>query len=210
MIGDMLILVRTNESLKEELLKKGFPPNATIQYENELRKWLTIDAHLYIDLLFDAADKEAQETYPHLNGKPVLINCVAYTLKELNLSKNVIRLNGWPTLLQGKIAEIACLDEAFAKATMETLGWTYQLYADVIGFPTARVIATIVNEAYYAEKEGVADRKAIDTAMKLGTNYPFGPFEWADRIGLKNICDLLKSLPNEFDKYQLADNLSAS
>jgi 3-hydroxybutyryl-CoA dehydrogenase len=210
MIADMLIIVRTNEDLKEELLKKGLPENARVQYENELRQWPAIDADLYIDLLFDAADKTTHELYDKLNGKPVLINCVAYTLKELGLPKNVIRLNGWPTLLQGKIAEIACLDEAFARAIMETLGWTYQLYADVIGFPTARVIATIVNEAYFAEKEQVADRKAIDTAMKLGTNYPFGPFEWADRIGLKNICDLMNRLRNAFDKYQLVDNLNAS
>ena len=31
-------------------------------------------------------------------------------------------------------------------------------------------------------------------AMKLGTNYPYGPFEWADKIGLENVCELLKAV----------------
>ncbi len=206
----MLIIVRTNEPLKAELLRKGLPADATIQYMNDLSAWLGTDAHLYIDLLFDAQDKMSHSMYSQLNGKPVLINSVAYTLKELELPKNVIRLNAWPTLLQNQIAEIACVDTEFAEETMQLLGWTYQLYADVIGFPTARVIATIVNEAYFAEGQQVADKNAIDIAMKLGTNYPYGPFEWADRIGLKNIYDLLNRLSHEFDKYQLASNLSAS
>lgn len=206
----MLIIVRTNEQLKEELLNKGLPTHATIEYMDDLLAWSATDAQLYIDLLFDAAHKEGHVVYGQLSGKPVLINCVAHRLQELDMPKNVIRLNGWPTLLQNKITEIACLDEAFAIETMQLLGWTYQVYADVIGFPTARVIATIVNEAYFAEGEKVADKNAIDIAMKLGTNYPFGPFEWSERIGLKNIYDLLNRLSHEFDKYQLAQNLTAS
>ena len=56
------------------------------------------------------------------------------------------------------------------------------------------MISLIVNEAYLAFEEGVSSREDIDIAMKLGTNYPYGPFEWGKRIGLKEIYDLLNTL----------------
>ena len=48
----------------------------------------------------------------------------------------------------------------------------------------ARILATIVNEAASAVADGVAAPEAIDTAMRLGANYPSGPLEWGERIGL--------------------------
>jgi 3-hydroxybutyryl-CoA dehydrogenase len=57
-----------------------------------------------------------------------------------------------------------------------------------------RILAMIINEAAFALGEGVASAADIDTAMKLGTNYPHGPLEWADRIGLQLVVDVLRSL----------------
>jgi 3-hydroxybutyryl-CoA dehydrogenase len=58
----------------------------------------------------------------------------------------------------------------------------------------ARVLATIVNEAASAVAEGVAAPEAIDTAMRLGTNYPSGPLEWGERIGLDHVIHTLDAL----------------
>jgi 3-hydroxybutyryl-CoA dehydrogenase len=58
----------------------------------------------------------------------------------------------------------------------------------------ARVLATIVNEAASAVAEGVATPGAIDTAMRLGTNYPSGPLEWGERIGLDHVLHTLDAL----------------
>jgi 3-hydroxybutyryl-CoA dehydrogenase len=52
----------------------------------------------------------------------------------------------------------------------------------------------IINEAYYAAQDGIASREDIDKAMRLGTNYPHGPFEWAERIGLSAVYQLIESL----------------
>ena len=52
----------------------------------------------------------------------------------------------------------------------------------------ARLLATIVNEAASAVADGVATPEAIDTAMRLGANYPSGPLEWGERIGLTRWC----------------------
>jgi 3-hydroxybutyryl-CoA dehydrogenase len=57
-----------------------------------------------------------------------------------------------------------------------------------------RVISCIVNEAFLALSEGVATAEDIDEAMKLGANYPKGPFEWAEEIGAPSILQTLDSL----------------
>jgi len=59
---------------------------------------------------------------------------------------------------------------------------------------TGRVIANLVNEAASAVAEGVATPEAIDIAMRLGTNYPSGPLEWGERIGLANVVRTLDAL----------------
>jgi 3-hydroxybutyryl-CoA dehydrogenase len=58
----------------------------------------------------------------------------------------------------------------------------------------ARVLATIVNEAASAVADAVATPAAIDTAMRLGTNYPSGPLEWGERIGLDHVLHTLDAL----------------
>lgn len=58
----------------------------------------------------------------------------------------------------------------------------------------ARVLATIVNEAASAVADAVAEPEAIDTAMRLGTNYPTGPLEWGERIGLDHVLHTLDAL----------------
>jgi 3-hydroxybutyryl-CoA dehydrogenase len=69
---------------------------------------------------------------------------------------------------------------------------------------SARVVAMIVNEAYFALGEAISSKKDIDTAMKLGTNYPFGPFEWSEKVGLKNIYSLLLKLSESSARYAIA------
>lgn len=58
---------------------------------------------------------------------------------------------------------------------------------DYPGFISNRVLMPMINEAIYALMEGVADKEAIDTVMKLGMNHPMGPLTLADFIGL-DVC----------------------
>ena len=55
----------------------------------------------------------------------------------------------------------------------------------------------IINEAFIALREGVSTKEEINTAMKLGTNYPYGPFEWAGKIGIERVNALLDKLDNK-------------
>ncbi len=58
----------------------------------------------------------------------------------------------------------------------------------------ARIVAAIINEAAWAASQDVATTNDIDIALRLGTNYPKGPFEWAAEVGVECIENLLKSL----------------
>ena len=63
-----------------------------------------------------------------------------------------------------------------------------------IGFIYPRVVAMIINEAWWSLEDNLADRDNIDLAMKNGVNYPWGPFEWGEKIGLDKVKTLLNEL----------------
>ena len=65
----------------------------------------------------------------------------------------------------------------------------------------------IINEAYYTLQDKISTKAEIDIAMKLGTNYPHGPFEWSSLIGLKNIYELLTVLSKTDTRYTASDLL---
>ena len=60
-----------------------------------------------------------------------------------------------------------------------------------------RVILAIVNEAFRALGDAVAEESDIDRAMRLGANHPFGPFEWAARTGTHEVVVMLDALSDE-------------
>lgn len=76
--------------------------------------------------------------------------------------------------------------------------WSY----DVPGLVGARTIAMIINEAFFALEENVASEADMNTAMRLGTNYPYGPFEWGRLIGLHHVAELLVFLQKENALYK--------
>jgi 3-hydroxybutyryl-CoA dehydrogenase len=77
---------------------------------------------------------------------------------------------------------------------MQAFGIDYLPVEDRVGMIKPRVIFMIINEACYTLQEGTASIEDIDMAMKLGTNYPFGPFEWCDRIGVTSVFETLAAM----------------
>ena len=57
--------------------------------------------------------------------------------------------------------------------------------------PVARTLAMLVNEAVDLVARGEASAEDVDTAMRLGTNYPRGPIEWGTEIGLDVVAQQL-------------------
>ena len=97
--------------------------------------------------------------------------------------------------------------EATIAETVElsrALGKTPVVVADRPGFVSNRVLLPMINEAAFALMEGVADREAIDTVMKLGMNHPMGPLALADLIGIDVCLDIMEVLHRGFgdSKYR--------
>ncbi|MGI9183084.1 MAG: 3-hydroxybutyryl-CoA dehydrogenase [Longimicrobiaceae bacterium] len=75
---------------------------------------------------------------------------------------------------------------------------------DYPGFVSNRVLMPMINEAVFCLMEGVAEREAIDTVMKLGMNHPMGPLALADLIGLDTCLAIMEVLHQGLgdDKYR--------
>jgi 3-hydroxybutyryl-CoA dehydrogenase len=74
------------------------------------------------------------------------------------------------------------------------LGKTPVEVNDSPGFVSNRILMPMINEACFALMEGVANREAIDTVMKLGMNHPLGPLALADLIGLDVCLNIMEVL----------------
>ena len=65
---------------------------------------------------------------------------------------------------------------------------------DVPGFVANRIGLPAMLEAIRLYEEGVAPAQDIDNAMKLGYNWPMGPLELADLVGLDVLLDSCESI----------------
>jgi 3-hydroxybutyryl-CoA dehydrogenase len=140
-------------------------------------------------------------------AKPVFINSITATLTALNAPSNVLRINGWATFLQRPVWEIAGTIIDSSKGVVEKLHKKIHIIKDEPGLVSAKIIAMMINEAYFALGDEVSSKAEIDIAMKLGTNYPYGPFEWAQKIGIGNIYTLLQKLALTDTRYKPAPKL---
>jgi 3-hydroxybutyryl-CoA dehydrogenase len=86
----------------------------------------------------------------------------------------------------------------------ESLGKTVAEARDYPGFVSNRVLMPMINEAVYCLMEGVAERDAIDTVMRLGMAHPLGPLALADLIGLDTCLAIMQVLHDGLgdDKYR--------
>jgi 3-hydroxybutyryl-CoA dehydrogenase len=162
---------------------------------------------LYLDLDF-VPELERVELLNRLLPSLVMVNAVVPTLREID--GPFVRINGWPGFLERSIHELAVSDEQLAGKVKEVygqLGHAFRFVPDVPGMISSRVLATIINEAYYTWEEKVSTKEEIDIAMRLGTNYPRGPFEWSRLIGLEQVFDLLHVLSRTNARYTPARSL---
>ncbi|MFM9958680.1 MAG: 3-hydroxyacyl-CoA dehydrogenase family protein [Phycisphaerales bacterium] len=86
----------------------------------------------------------------------------------------------------------------------ERMGKTPLKANDRAGFISNRVLMPMINEAFYAWMEGVAEPEAIDGIMKLGCNFPMGPLRLADFIGLDTCAHIMNVLAEGLnnDRYR--------
>ncbi|MCP4330298.1 MAG: 3-hydroxyacyl-CoA dehydrogenase [Alphaproteobacteria bacterium] len=95
---------------------------------------------------------------------------------------------------------------AAAAGLFQALDKDVSVIDDIPGMIVARTVAMLANEAAEAAYQGVANPAAIDLAMVKGLNYPRGPLDWADRVGIEWICGLLSNLATVYgeDRYRVS------
>jgi 3-hydroxybutyryl-CoA dehydrogenase len=95
---------------------------------------------------------------------------------------------------------------AQAPAWLHALGFTPLPVADSPGLVVARTLAMLVNEAADAVQQGVCTPEGADAAMKLGVNYPAGPFEWLKAWGVAGVAGVVQALDAGYrgERYRLS------
>ncbi|MEZ4686930.1 MAG: 3-hydroxyacyl-CoA dehydrogenase family protein [Bacteroidia bacterium] len=171
-------------------------------------QWLNIedelpeDAIIVFDFLLDEAP-DRLEDYEETEGLLVIgggVNFSLFEMVELNFGKGSCQLAGiaaWPGMLSRAVWEVSFLDEASEAAfagLFEKLAVETGVVADRVGMATPRLLSMIINEACFTVQEGTASREDINQAMKLGVNYPGGPFEWLEKFGPARVVNLLNAM----------------
>ncbi len=196
----MRINIRASETQKAILLSKKIDSTVEVIWsENNFA-----EADAYIDLLFE----ENKTVFDSIKNKPVIVNAVIKTAN--NLPSNYCRINAWNTFLDKEKIEASTLNielKQIFENILNKLGYQCFFVDDIVGMIATRGIAMIINEAYFGLEDEISTKEQIDIAMKLGTNYPYGPFEWAEKIGLKKILNLLNELYKTDERYKPCDLL---
>jgi 3-hydroxybutyryl-CoA dehydrogenase len=191
----MKFVVLANDDQWEILI--GTNPNAAWKRVTDINELLNQkDASAYFNLQIDSCNEDYSSIEPF-----IFINSVTQTLAEIKGSNHVIRMNAWQGFLDKEIWELSGDITPKVSAVLEYLQKKYIALPDEPGFVSARIIAMIINEAYFAKSEKLSSDAEIDIALKLGTSYPYGPFEWSKLIGLKNVYELLEKLAKTDERY---------
>ena len=189
-------------NLEELKAKFGEGHHYTLEGEHRQAERFVLGSDLVFDFILDE-DPFQIEIYQDKVNANIFINTAKISLAELaNLAghetkASLFGFNGLPTFLNRDVLEVSVLhvtDKEKLASLCNTLNTNFLLVDDRVGLITPRVVCMIINEAYYTVQEGTATREDIDIAMKLGTNYPYGPFEWCTRIGIKHVYELLEAV----------------
>ncbi|GAA3122599.1 3-hydroxyacyl-CoA dehydrogenase [Streptomyces echinatus] len=100
--------------------------------------------------------------------------------------------------------------QTLAEATglFQALGKDVSVIGDVPGMIVARTVARIIDLAHDAVAKGVATEEDIDTAMRLGVNYPLGPFRWDRGLGREFAFDVLDEMHERDPSGRYAPSLA--
>lgn len=124
------------------------------------------------------------------NTSSISVTEIASKTKRPELVAGMHFMNPVPlmTLVEG-IRGMQTSDACFktVRGVAEKMGKVFIEAKDAPGFAVNRILMPMINEGFFALQEGLASPKDIDTGLKLGCNFPMGPLELADFVGI-DIC----------------------
>lgn len=202
----MNILIIGDKERQREMAQKAWPEGVSLIYRDNMPAAGDLASASVIFLLLDEFAPE--QCLPGTDAL-IFVHAVSKPTAMLPEHAGLIRINAWPGALSRPLLELAApaSRRQRAEAFLTLTGWSWEWVSDEAGMVTPRVISMIINEACYAVADGVSSPAEIDTAMKLGTGYPFGPFEWSRKIGSENIVSLLEQLADTDERYRPAPGM---
>jgi 3-hydroxybutyryl-CoA dehydrogenase len=121
-----------------------------------------------------------------------------------------------PTIADKPLVEIA--PTVFSPAAtvqvvvtfFRSIGKEIELVQDRIGMVFPRILCQMINETAFALQEEVSTPQDLDLAMTVAANYPVGPIAWAEKIGLAQVCAVLRALQRDLgeDRTRIAPLLT--
>ncbi len=203
--------------------------NSAITYVQDTKSCNEFD--VFIDLNFDEYPKRIAEyaNFNHilflLSSNLISIDQAIFDAQIHHPPKNIAGFCAFPHLIERNTLEICMPNSINQQVDFQqekymqrfnsigiTLGYEkMQWVKPRTGLVTARVLCMIINEAYNTVQEGTANKHDINIAMKLGTNYPKGPFEYVELFGIDLIYKQLESLfeDTKEERYKICSLLKS-
>ncbi len=145
------------------------------------------------------------------DGRPAGLVAASERVPDLALHDLPVTADAAPgTALAWSAARVSSPQwQAQAPQWLAAAGWSPQRLADAPGLVVARTLAMVINEAADAVQQGVCTPEAADAAMKLGVNYPAGPFEWLAAWDAREVVRLLDHLDQQCrgERYRVSPEL---
>jgi 3-hydroxybutyryl-CoA dehydrogenase len=141
---------------------------------------------------------------------PILSSAITVTATEQSTwiagNHRLVGIAALPSLLEKPLLEVAptiyspkeTLDAV--SHFLQTLHKQIEIVQDRVGMVLPRILCQMINEAVFAVTEEIALPQDIDMALKLGMNFPLGPIEWADRIGIKQVFAVINALHHDLQE----------
>ncbi|CAN5134642.1 hypothetical protein BH09BAC3_BH09BAC3_28400 [soil metagenome] len=211
-----IVIIGGASQLKEAQSKFGDAHHYSLFPDHQSTEPILKNADVVFDFLIGDSPSQVN-LYKPFHSLVVFLDATHLSLSSLNIKDFKCILFGFcglATFLNREILEVSLQSrdqEQELKRICKTLNTSFLVVADKVGLVTPRVICMIINEAYYTVEQGTAMKEDIDKAMKLGTNYPFGPFEWCEKIGKRSVATFLESLHRSTgdNRYQVSKLLKS-
>ena len=178
------------------------------------------DADYVIEAVFERAEIKLpifgqleevcpRETILASNTSGIPVSLLASATKRPDKVIGVHFMNPVPLMKGVEIVKTLLTSEETLKVSLDlvkSLGKETVVVKDSPGFVTNRIITLVMNEAAKLLEESLASIEDIDKIERLSHNWPMGPFELADMVGIDVLVDLLEGVYQQtgWERYKPA------
>ncbi len=178
------------------------------------------DADYVIEAVFERAEVKLpifeqledicpEETILASNTSGIPVSLLASATRRPKKVIGTHFMNPVPLMKGVEVVKTLLTSEETLRASLdfiESMGKETVIVKDSPGFVTNRIVTLVMNEAAKLLEENLASIEDIDKIEKLSHNWPMGPFELADLVGIDVIVDLLEGIYQQtgWERYKPA------